>query len=314
MQISNEAWNVVFNPHAGSGKARKDKEKILSVLSEAHLNFNIHISEFPGHTTTIARSLISGGARKFIIAGGDGTLNETVNGLADEHGNIPENILVGMIPVGTGNDWIKTFGIPDDYKKAMQIILAGRTTRQDIGIISYKIDNKEKTRYFVNMAGFGFDGLVTQKANQLKAKGVSGFSVYAGSLFSSYLKFHSQRTIIDIDGEKIEKDLYSASIGIGKYIGGGMMQVPDANPVKGIFHITLINNIGLPGILRNFKGLYSGKFIKDRRVSTYTGKEIYIKSSVPLPGEADGESLGESDFRISILPQKLTVICGKTDF
>jgi diacylglycerol kinase family enzyme len=156
--------------------------------------------------------------------------------------------------------------------------------------------------------------MVASSANALKAKGVSGFRVYAGSLFSSFLKFKASKTLIEIDGVKIEKNLFSGSIGIGKYNGGGMMQVPDANPLQGTFHITLISKIGLLGILKNFKGLYSGKFIHDHRVSTYTGKEVIIRSDQPLPFEADGETLGEGNFSVRILPHQLTVICGKSDF
>lgn len=310
----NLTWHVILNPHAGAGKGSYDRKKIINALQKPGFQFQLHVSEFPGHAIAIAKELAHKGETSFIAAGGDGTLNEIVNGFFDGRGSVPENIVIGMIPVGTGNDWIKTFGIPDDYEKAMQLILKGKKITQDVGEIKCVKDGKETRRYFVNIAGFGFDGMVASNANYLKAKGVSGFRVYAGSLFSSFLKFKARKTVIEIDGAKVEKDLFSASVGIGKYNGGGMMQVPGANPVQGIFHITLISKIGLLSILKNFKGLYSGKFIRDRRVSTYTGKEVIIRAVVPLPGEADGETLGNGDFSIRILPHQLTVICGEVGF
>jgi YegS/Rv2252/BmrU family lipid kinase len=310
----NLTWHVILNPHAGAGKASRDRKKIMDVLQNSDLSYVLHISEFPGHAIQIAKALAYKGETNFIAAGGDGTLNEIVNGFFNGRGMVPANVIIGMIPVGTGNDWIKTFGIPDDYEKAMKIILEGKKVTQDVGEINFSKDGTEVKRYFVNIAGFGFDGLVASNANSLKAKGISGFRVYVESLFSSFLRFNARKTIIEIDGAKIEKNLFSASIGIGKYNGGGMMQVPEANPVQGVFHITLISKIGLWGILMNFRGLYSGRFIRDRRVSTYTGKNIAFHSQEQLPGEADGETLGEGDFRITILPQGLTVLCGETDF
>jgi YegS/Rv2252/BmrU family lipid kinase len=310
----NLTWHVILNPHAGAGKGSRHRKRIIDSLKNSGINYTLHISEFPGHAIKIAQELAGKGETHFIAAGGDGTLNEIVNGFFNLRGTVPANIIVGMIPVGTGNDWIKTFGIPDDYENAMKIIVQGNRVTQDVGEIRFLQNGQTARRYFVNIAGFGFDGMVASSANALKAKGVSGFRVYAGSLFSSFLKFKASKTLIEIDGVKIEKNLFSGSIGIGKYNGGGMMQVPDANPLQGTFHITLISKIGLLGILKNFKGLYSGKFIHDHRVSTYTGKEVIIRSDQPLPFEADGETLGEGNFSVRILPHQLTVICGKSDF
>lgn len=310
----NLIWHVILNPHAGAGKGSRERKRIVDTLKNSGLNYTLHVSEFPGHAVVIAKELALKGETQFIAAGGDGTLNEIVNGFFNVQGTVPASIVVGMIPVGTGNDWIKTFGIPDDYEKAMHIILEGKKITQDVGEINYSKNETDFKRYFVNIAGFGFDGMVASNANNLKAKGISGFRVYVESLFSSFLKYKASKTVIEIDGVKVEKNLFSASVGIGKFNGGGMMQVPEANPVQGIFHITLISKIGLPGILMNFRGLYSGRFIRDRRVSTYTGKSIAFQSSSPLPGEADGETLGEGNFRIRILPHRLTVLCGDVCF
>jgi diacylglycerol kinase family enzyme len=183
-----------------------------------------------------------------------------------------------------------------------------------VGEIAFTNNGVMHKRYFVNIVGFGFDALVATKANALKNKGISGLRVYIQSLASSYLKFRAQTTDFQIDNNALKVNLFSASIGIGKFNGGGMMQVPEANPVKGLFHITIIRKIGIWGILKNFKGLYSGEFIRDRRVSTHTGKQISIKSSSLLPGEADGESLGNAAFQISIIPHKLRVIYGSDLF
>ncbi len=307
-------WQVILNPHAGGGKGAHDKKKIEQLLKDSGLPFRLSISEYPRHAIEIACELVAGGATHLIVAGGDGTLNEVVNGIFLAGDNGQQEIILGMLPVGTGNDWIKTFGIPDHYQQAIDLIKANKTVKQDVGEITCLMEGQTSRRYFVNIAGFGFDALVAKNANQLKSKGVTGIRVYIQSLLSGYLNYKSSASQLTIDGAVLNANLFSASIGLGKFNGGGMMQVPEANPLQGLFHVTVIRKIGIWGILTNFKGLYSGQFIHDRRVSTHTGKVIEIQSVVPLPGEADGETLGNGSFSISIIAHRLKVIYGSDKF
>ena len=307
-------WQVILNPHAGGGKGAHDKIKIGQLLKDSGLQFRLSISEYPRHAIEIARELVAGGATHLIVAGGDGTLNEVVNGIFLAENKSQQEITLGMLPVGTGNDWIKTFGIPDHYQQAIDLIKADNTVKQDVGEITCQMEGQTTKRYFVNIAGFGFDALVAKNANILKAKGITGIRVYIQSLLSGYLNYNSSASQLTIDGAVLNANLFSASIGLGKFNGGGMMQVPEANPLQGLFHVTVIRKIGIWGILTNFKGLYSGQFIHDRRVSSHTGKVIEIQSVVPLPGEADGETLGNGSFSISIMAHRLRVIYGSDKF
>ncbi len=302
-------WIVILNPHAGSGKGTKDRDKIIALLRSNGYQNDIFLSEYPKHIISLTMELIEKGHRKIIMAGGDGSLNEVVNGIFRQKTVAPETIAVGMIPVGTGNDWIKTFGIPNNYQKALKQIIKGKTVRQDVGQINYK-NGEEAVCFFANMAGFGFDALVAEKANTLKNKGYKGLRVYLQSLIGSFLQFQVNRTKLIIDQQEVDELIFSASIGIGKYNGGGMMQAPDAVPNNGKFQVTVIRKIGIWGILRNLWGLYSGQFVHDHRVSTYEAEHILIQSDRNIAGEADGEILGNHSFEISILPQKLTVVRG----
>ncbi len=307
-------WQVILNPHAGGGKGAHDQSNIERLLKQSEIFFHLSISQYPGHAIELTRNLVHDGATHLIVAGGDGTLNEVVNGifLAGHQGQ--GEITLGMLPVGTGNDWIKTFGIPDHYQKAIDIIKESKTVKQDVGEITCLMDGQTTKRYFANIAGFGFDALVAKNANILKFKGITGIRVYIQSLLSGYLNYKSRNTKIVIDGTDLEVNLFSASIGIGKFNGGGMMQVPEANPLRGLFHITVIRKIGIWGIITNFKGLYSGEFIHDRRVSTHSGREIQITSDVTLPGEVDGETLGAGSFTIRMIAHRLRVIYGSDKF
>jgi YegS/Rv2252/BmrU family lipid kinase len=306
---SQPEWQVILNPHAGCGKGLHDMNEIIRILNESEISYQLNISEYPGHTIQLAKQLANLGNIHFILAGGDGTLNEAVNGIFNRENNFNEKIIIGMIPVGTGNDWTKTFGIPDNYRAAMDIIKVGKTVIQDVGELEHFDNETSVKRFFVNIAGFGFDALVAGHANTLKNKGISGLRVYIQSFLWSYKHFKVRPTIINIDGKELNVNLFSISVGIGKYNGGGMMQVPEANPVKGEFHITIIRKIGILGIIKNFKGLYNGSFTRDRRVSTHKGKVVEIIPKSSIAGEADGESLGSGTYKIKILPHKLHVIC-----
>ena len=312
--VNPDAWLVLLNPHAGCGKGLQDKGVVEKKLQDYSFSYKLVLSEYPGQAIFITRRYIREGYRKFLVAGGDGTLNEVVNGIYLFTTEISDDIVLGMIPVGTGNDWIKTFGIPDDYDRALKIILEGKTVRQDIGKISYNLGKKKKRRFFANIAGFGFDAMVAEKANQLKEMGMKGFRVYLQSLLSSYFNYRTTKMKVSIDNQEIEDLIFTLSIGIGKFNGGGMMQTPFAVPNNGAFQLTVIRKIGLLGILRNIIRLYSGDFVKDRRVSTYECKEVLVTGDNTIMGEVDGESLGNSSFEISMIQEKLNVIYGNDKY
>jgi YegS/Rv2252/BmrU family lipid kinase len=306
--VFQEKWFVILNPHAGSGKGKKDQAEIQHRLSKAGFHYELAVSEFPKHIIQLTGNAIASGFRKLIIAGGDGSLNEAVNGIFQQNVCAPEEITVGMIPVGTGNDWIKTFGISNYYKDAIKVLRNGKTMCQDIGRIRFTENGLQKTCYFANMAGFGFDALVAEKTNHLKNKGQKGIALYLQALGSSFWNYKTAKTHVIIDETEIDEFIFSVSIGIGKFNGGGMKQAPGAIPDNGLFEVTIIKKIGLFGILRNLTRLYSGEYVKDYRVSTFQAKKISIRSAHNIAGEADGEILGDNKFEIDILSQKLSVI------
>jgi YegS/Rv2252/BmrU family lipid kinase len=309
MEAAHETrWLVILNPHAGSGRGAKDKEKIEKKLHKASFDFRVVVSEYPKHAVDLTIQAITEGYRNLIVAGGDGSLNEVVNGIFGQSVCQPEEITVGMIPVGTGNDWIKTFGIPNSYKEAIKIIKKGETIRQDIGRINYSLNGEPQSCYFANMAGFGFDAMVAEKTNVLKNKGRTGIILYMQALISSFWQYQTTRVKVSYDDKVINELIFSVSLGIGKFNGGGMMQAPGARPTSGTFHITIIRKIGIFGILRNISRLYSGEFTKDYRVSTFRASQVSVSSAKNISGEADGESLGDNKFEVALLSQKLSVI------
>jgi len=306
-----DKWALILNPQAGSGKGAEYKIKIISLLEQYGFSFSLFTSAYPGHLLKITIEVIKKGYRKIISAGGDGTINEIVNGIFMQKVVNPVSLCLGIIPVGTGNDWIKTFGIPTNYEAAIKVLKEGNILRQNIGKMTVT-RKKSKVRYFANMAGFGFDAMVTKNANKLKIAGNKGLKVYLKSLFNSYLKYKSSRvTFLMDDHTEWEKSLFSASVGIGKFSGGGMMQVPSANPFGNEFHVTVIGKINLWTLLKNIPGLYSGKYISDPKVTCFKSKSIKIMDNPGLLAEVDGENMAPGSFFIELLPRSLPVVVGE---
>jgi len=305
-------WFVIVNPNAGKRKGEKDWLEIAGFLTQAGINYVSVFTEHRGHAVVLTRKYIENGFCNIIVVGGDGTLNEVVNGIFTQNHIPAGEITLAMIPVGTGNDWCRMFGIPGDYKLAIQLIVKHKVFIQDTGSIKYiSSSGTEITRFFINMAGMGFDALVAQKTNKQKDMGKSNPLSYVVNIFSSLFYYKATKATILLDGEKIVSDLFSMSVGICQYNGGGMKQAPQALPDDGLFDLTLIKPIGKFKVIRNVIKLFDGSFTRLPEVSTFRSSKIIIHSQPPMYMEADGESLGHTPFVLTILPRSLKVISGK---
>ena len=304
-------WFVIVNPNAGKRKGEKDWLEIAAQLNAAGIEFVNVFTEHRGHAVLLTRKYIENGYRNIIVVGGDGTLNEVVNGIFTQAHVPTDKVVLAMIPVGTGNDWCRMFNIPNDYKQAIKLITKRKIFIQDTGTIKYiSSDGGEKIRYFINMAGMGFDALVAKKTNLQKDLGKSNPMSYVVNILSSLFLYTSTKVTILLDGEKITSYIFSMSVGICQYNGGGMKQAPDALPDDGLFDLTLIKPIGKFKIVRNIIKLFDGSFTNLPEVSTFRSSKIIIHSEPPMFMEADGESLGHTPFVFNIQPQSLYVVSG----
>lgn len=312
--ISNsEIWFVIVNPNAGRKKGEKDWNQIKTLFQESNIQINSNFTKQQLHAIDLVKKAIKDGFRKFVVVGGDGTLNEAINGILSQKSIPSTEISIGMIPVGTGNDWGRMYQIPGDYRAAVDLIKNEKTFIQDSGKVSYWDKDRQLSRYFVNMAGMGYDALVAKKTNMMKAKGGGGPFSYLINLFLGLIQYRFAFLELSIDGKEVYKGkVFSMNIGICKYNGGGMMQLPYAQPDNGLFDVTLIKKASKLKVITNIKNLYDGSFIKIPEVETFKGKQIKIyskpKNSIFL--EADGESLGSSPMLFEIIPKSIKLIRG----
>ncbi len=303
-------WIAIVNRAAGGGKTEKDWPLISQLLDKHGIIYEPHFTNRRLHASIIARNKVREGFSKIIVVGGDGTMNEVINGVfAQDRINTTE-VMLGMISVGTGNDWARMFNIPIDYEGAVLTIKEQKTFIQDAGLVNYRKNCKEWKRYFINIAGLGFDARVVERSNRMKEKGKSGPFLYFYNILLSLLKYKSQDAEIEIDGKTFDRTIFSLNIGIGKYSGGGMIQVPHAIADDGLYSITLIKKIGKLNILVNIKRLYNGSITEHSKVETYMAKSLQIDGASRLQLETDGETLGHGPMSFKIIPRSVTVISG----
>ena len=167
-------WYTIVNPVAGFGKGLEDLPLITKLIRENDIPYELVFSQHKYHVTELTVQAVNEGYRHIIVIGGDGTLHEVVNGLFIQTKADVEDITVAVIPVGTGNDWIRMYGIPTHYSEAVRAIREGYTFMQDVGKVQYEESHFRQVRYMANVAGAGFDPSVTKIYEHYKAKGKRG--------------------------------------------------------------------------------------------------------------------------------------------
>ena len=303
-------WFTIVNPNAGNGKGKKDWERISSLLARENIPVSMKFTAKKCQAIELAGEAIEAGFRKIISVGGDGTLNEVVNGIFTQDKVSPKEVVLGMIPVGTGNDWGRMFGIPLVYEGAVGVIKENKTMPHDIGLVSYYCGSEKHSRYFINIAGLGFEAMVVNKTNRQKDKGRSNQAIYFFNLLSCLISYKKTNADIIVDGRKTRSKIFSINVGNGRYCGGGMRQTPDALPDDGLLDVTVIRDMGRIEIIKSLKLLYDGTILSHPKVDGYRCKNLKVTTESVLYTEADGESLGHTPAEFSIIPGGINVVYG----
>lgn len=316
MCAENNKWLVIVNPAASIGKCGKDWPEIQHILTSEGLDFEAVLTTHPGHAIELARDGITeNGYKKIISIGGDGTNNEVINGIFSQQRFSTNEITMGVIPVGTGNDWRRTFGMPIDYLENIKTIKNGHVIHHDIGKVTYYNNGDPRERFFLNAAGTGLNESVCDRTNKLKSEGKGGSVRYMINTASCLFSFKCVRIKLEVDDQEVfDDEILSLSVGNGKFNGGGMMMMPNAIPDDGLFDITVVRKVGMLKFAANISNIYDGTFVdKLKEVSLYRGKKIRV-ISIPahqLLLETEGETLTNSPFDFEMLPGAINMVIPK---
>ena len=291
-----KSWFIIANPIAGNQKFSKQWKEIQQLLNSKNIDYSFVFSKFSKHEIELVQNAIQQGFRNIISVGGDGTLHNIVNGVMMQRYVKSSDITIAVLPIGTGNDWIKTYNIPNNIKKAIDIISERKTILQDIGQIEIATG---KISYFNNVAGLGYDGYIAKKLQELKRlgpisyliAGIYGFLFYKKSIF----KIAMNQTII-------ETTCLMTIVSICKFSGGGMQFFKKGDPIDGLFDITIVKNITLLDLILNIKKLYNGKIVAHPKVATYKTNKIIVDPQNSKPFiQADGELIGTGTATFSLI-------------
>lgn len=308
-----DRWFVIVNPVAGSGKGLKDWPIISKLLRDNMIYYDAVFTEKKYHATELSVESVNKGYRHIIVVGGDGTLHEVVNGLFIQKECLPTDVLLAVIAVGTGNDWIRMYGIPRKYTESIKAITVGNSFLQDVCKIEYSECYVHQERYMANVAGVGFDAYVNRRYNRLKERGFYNRWLYIAAAIIMIFRFNSKKFNLFVDGKKVLSDIriFTGAIGIGKYNGGGMQQTPNAIADDGLIDITMIKKMNILNVIIHFKSLYNGTIYNLPQSMFFRGESVRIESMPESPIEVDGEALGYSPFDFTVIPKAINVIVGK---
>jgi len=302
-------WFVIANPTAGRGEVQARWPEIERALMAALPIGEMVFSEYRGHAIELAQQAVSAGHHKILAIGGDGTNHEVTNGILQQSFLPSHQVLYALLPIGTGNDWVKTHGIPRRMEQALAIIQKEQTSFQDAGLIRYQKNGQPAERYFVNVAGMAYDAFICQVA-EIRPEAVRNQFFYLWLVLKCLFKYRLRPARITIDGKVFEGKYYTINLGIGRYSGGGMQLVPHANPSDGQLAITLAGNISKLGVLLNTYRFYNGSIGRHPKVQTLKGREVRVEAIGEWPTlvEADGEFLGETPVTFSLKSKALKIV------
>ena len=275
------------------------------MLSAAGLQFEHELTQHRDHATEIARRAVDDGYRQIICVGGDGTVNETVNGLVRE-GRVPPDVSLGIVPGGTGSDFRRSVGIDSDPCAAIETALGDRVRAVDIGEIECFLDGKPVVRYFVNVAGLGFDAEVALRANRM-TKLIGGTLTYLASLVLTLLSYRNKDIRLTVDSQEQTGRFNSVVVCNGQYFAGGMWMGPEAATDDGILDVVLLRDLGKLEFLATVPKVYKGTHLSHPKVEPVLAKEIHVESDQRMYLQAEGEFIGEAPATFRVIPGALNL-------
>ena len=285
----------IVNPTAGNGFALETMEKIGESLKARGLAYRVLRTEKPGHAMALARDLAAeAGVRAVVSVGGDGTAFEVACGLAGT------GKPMGIIPGGTGNDFIKTAGIPRDPMAALELILSGEPSPVDMGGLN--------EGGFLNVCGTGFDVTVLDNAESLKRK-YRGLLPYFLGLLKAIFRYRPVHLKLIVDGEAEEGDYLICSVANGRYIGGGIPICPAAEIRDGMLDVVLVENVARRKIPLYLPGLMMGRVLRFRITRHRLAREVILEGK-NLRVNVDGEIFSMDRVRFAVRPGVLNLIHG----
>ena len=256
----------------------------------------------------MARAAALAGRRRILVAGGDGSVHDVVNGIMNSGLDADDKVTLAVAPGGTGNDWARSLGIGRDPHAIVESIVGGRTRLLDVGVIDFPLALAPTRRWFVNVAGAGYDAHVISRLPERIPSALAYFKGALGGLAS----YRSPLFHVVADGVTIDSRLLLALVANGRYCGNRMDVAPNARPDDGMFDVVLIDDVSLARVLVKIVKLYRGTILGDPVVRHLRTASVRIDAEPRAAVEADGQVIGETPAEFSLVPHAIGVVTGST--
>jgi diacylglycerol kinase (ATP) len=298
--------HVIVNPFSAHGRTERKWETIRLAIKTHFREFKYVFTEKPRQATEIARSLIKDGFDLIIGVGGDGTLNEISSGFFSDYSGktINQEAALGIIPSGTGSDFIRFMKVPREFEKSAALIKNSKSRKIDIGKISYGGTNARE-QYFINVADFGLGAEVIRRIANVQSSQRGALTYYRG-LLATLMNYRSKTVTLTIDGrQQLQGEYLIGAVANGRIFGGGMIIAPQAEPDDGFFDLVLVGDMKKLEIIRNTPLLYSGTIAKNPKVFMLKARNIQVRSQEEVYTEYDGELGGKLPADFSVVEKAL---------
>ena len=310
MAIGPDRWGIIYNPKAGTRKVQKRWDEIRGYIESCNIPFDYVHSEGYGSVERLARTLANNGYRTIVVVGGDGALNDALNGILSSSVEKKTDIALGIIPNGIGNDFARFWDIEfDDYKKAVDTIINHRTRLVDVGFCSYHTGEKHERRYFLNAVNIGLGARVVNITNATRRFWGAKAIAFLASMFLVLFERKQFRAHLKINGEHIRGRVMTVCVGSAR--GYGL--TPNAVPYNGWLDVSVVYQ---PEFWQGFMGLWmllQGRILNHKMVKPYRTKKVKVLRAQNAMVSLDGRRILPKGFplEIGILPENIKMIIPK---
>ncbi|MGB8004876.1 MAG: diacylglycerol kinase family protein [Gaiellaceae bacterium] len=292
----------LVNPVSANGSTGKRWPEIARRAAAAGLVGDALFSRSAGELTELARNAADGGAKLLVVVGGDGSVNEVANGVAQHN-----DVELAVIPRGTGWDFARSLGIPHNADRAIEVALSGRARTIDLGRATYHLwAGGEGQSWFANVGSAGMSGAIAQRANDT-TKALGGKVSYVWATFAVFARWANSEIEVTVDEETRRARMHDVVVANGPYFGGGMKICPDAKPDDGAFDVLLIGDITKRDLAVTLPKIFRGTHLPHPKAELLRGAVVTVDSAVQLPIELDGEQPGTTPARFELAANALKV-------
>jgi len=300
---------VVVNPMADGGRAKSAWPDIAARLAERFGPFEHRMTEWTGHGTELVRDAVRGGAEVVIAVGGDGTVNEAINGIAAAGADAFSRVTFGMLTIGTGSDFTRSLFPKAGLEQMIEAACSDRLRHIDLGRVDYAGDAGEaQSRLFANIASFGISGAIDRKVNARRPAIVPAKARFLAATLAAFVAHRPQPVRIQLDDRApVESEIAVVAVANGRYFGGGMMIAPDAAPDDGLFDVVTLKATSKLVLLRDLQMVYGGRHRQHPSITIERARRVSVTplgdpALAPVLLDIDGESPGRLEARFEVLP------------